>query len=437
MESTPRRVLQCEEWEKIRIGSGVDALTISDVTELLDSWRHHTGTDAASYFIFSDATLTPKNWSGTLAAESVQLEVTPMGYSTLGESDRRILDQNLSHMLERSIAGMDFELGEAQLTDVGNRPNALIDAFCQRLKHARRSRVIRRYTVRRGVTRALRGRTVFPDQAINGIRLPGTFVSEWVSLDEDTPENRFLKYVLAQCQGRAGGYARSKLESLLAELGDVTLREDPWSEWACIRFDRLSVEYRETLSLGKAILDGEVPGLFAGAMTGESQVVFTARLFEHFIGSELSEIARSNGYHAMLQAGGNYLGKWKTGKNAGKSVFEMRYDVRLIPDYPPREPCLVDTKWKRLNPGAPQLGIAIEDMYQLFTYAVSSGHGHVVLLYPWIGPAEDEREPIEQTLAVPVGSDYIWVHLLTVPVVDSGFQFLPSRLRRIFYLIES
>ena len=204
----------------------------------------------------------PKNWTGVAPGEDVQLEVSPIGSSSLGQQERVTLDRNISLMLQASLTGGSIELAEGDITHAGERMQALLFAFCRLLAKARRRQVIRKYTPARMATRCSRGRTVFPAQVFESIRRPGYFVSKWVALDEDTPENRFIKIVLARFRPRVSGPLRYKVDEQLCDFDNVSLVSSPDSEWRRIRFDRPPREYKELLRLGKSLLDGRVPASF-------------------------------------------------------------------------------------------------------------------------------------------------------------------------------
>lgn len=384
-ERQPRRTVKCEEWEPVRVGVPGAPLSFDELGQIFRQWKLRTGTDPGAYFDLRGNVLMPKNWTGVAPGEDVQLEVSPIGSSGLGPQERATLDRNISLMLQASLTGGSMELAEGDITYAGERMQALLFAFCRLLAKARRRQVIRKYTPTRMATRCSRGRTVFPAQVFESIRRPGYFVSEWVALDEDTPENRFIKIVLARFRPRVSGPLRYKVDEQLCDFDNVPLVSSPDREWRRIRFDRLPREYAQLLRLGKSLLDGEAPGLFAGLSNSASEIVFTARVFEAFVASEITRIAEARGYRAEAQPRGRYLGKWDSGAHSGRQAFEVIPDMQLYRNGTPPVSCVIDTKWKRLVPTSAQYGISLDDVYQIVTYAVRFGHTHAILAYPWIG----------------------------------------------------
>ncbi len=417
-----RRVIKIEEWQSIAIGGPGSALSVSEAGSLLERWRTETGTEPEGYFNLTSRSLTPKNWSGVLPAGGIQLEVRPMGASKLNPEQNGVLDFNIGIMLEAAVSNRGFVFPDADLSEEGQNVHALVAGFVALVGTTRKKQILRQYKVNRETTRAVVGRTVFPAQLVQEIRRPGHFVSEWVSLDQDTAENRFLKSVLAFVRPMTSGQLRSRLEAQMITFDGVRL-SDARQEWRRIRFDRLSSDYRSLLSLGKAILDGQAPGLFSGGHRGISEITFTARAFEYYIGKAIEAIVPKAGYVAVLQDG-SQLGKWSLGPKFGIGAFDIFPDVQLYPCVEGAKSVVFDTKWKRLRPGGETAGVNVSDIYQVVTYALRFGHARAVLLYPWIG-----AEQIETTaISVDGPSTSVEVMIATIPMIDRGYTQLEKTI---------
>jgi 5-methylcytosine-specific restriction enzyme subunit McrC len=425
-EKTPRRIVQTEEWGPIPLSGSGALLSLSEASELLDKWQFSTGTEPEQYFELTPQHLTPKNWSGVISGRSIQLEVRPVGGANLSAADSAILDWNLGVMLEAAVTRRPFIFPDAELAGGGQRFHALIASFIEQLGDARRRQLIRRYRTTRAVTPNVCGRMIFPAQLLESIRRPGYFASEWVSLDEDTPENRFLKSVLVFSRPLTGGQLRARLEAQLVGLDRVGVPSDPRHEWERIRFDRLPSFYVAVLRLGKAILDGEAIGLFAGRYDSTSEIVFTARAFEHFVSTALEAAAHKIGYRAKVKENG-YVGFWATGPNAGSRGVEMIPDVQLVPVEPGPPSIVIDTKWKRLRPDSNNVGINPSDVYQVVAYAARFGHHRAILLYPWVGTVSPATSG---TRALPLDNSHfpLTIYIATVPMLDPGFGKLETGL---------
>lgn len=420
----PRRTVCCEEWGTITIGLPGAPLSFDEIGGIFRQWKAQTGTEPSLFFDFRGNKLTPKNWSGVAPGDGVQLEVSPIGSTGLSSEQRQALDLNISLMLQAALTGGSLEMAEGELGSSGQRLQAILAAFCRDLVKARRHQVIRRYSLVRMATRCIRGRTVFPAQVFESIRRPGYFASEWVALDEDTAENRFIKAVLALFRPRACGNLRYQLDDLLCQYEGVQLPASALMEWRRIRFDRLSREYSRLLELGKALIDGEFPGLFSGMRTATTEIVFTAKVFESFVGVEVSRLAESRGYIVKRQPRGQHLGTWKGGAFDGRKVFELVPDIQLIRGGAEPRSLVIDTKWKRLTPTSAQYGISIDDVYQVVTYAVRFGHTHGILVYPWIGEGNPLGDAQNVTMPLATSRGTIHITVAYVPMLEAGFPNL-------------
>lgn len=432
MDTGPiRRVVQCEEWNRIDVGEAGAPISFDEVGEIFKFWRMHTGTDPGAYFDFRGNKLIPRNWTGVAPGENVQIEVLPVGALGLSPSLRQVLDQNISLMLQTCFAGSSLDLGESNLGQYGQRVEVLLASMCGKLEKARRRQIIRQYTPARMRTRFPRGRIVFPRQVYEHIRRPGYFYSEWVSLDEDTAENRFIKAALVRSRPTASGSLRCIIDKLLCDLGSVTVPSAPAQEWRRIRFDRLSKDYIDVLKLAKSLIDDEMPGIFSGLTNASSEVVFTARVFEQFIGNEIGRIASSHGYMVEKQSRGKYLGKWTQGTFRGENVFEVIPDIQLRCYQESRLSCVIDTKWKRLYPNSRQFGVGIDDIYQILSYAIRFGHKQGVLVYPWVAKGTPVGDPLSVPMVVSGGNVSMRVYIAFVPMLEAGFVSLRERIEKL------
>lgn len=354
-----------------------------------------------------------------------------MGASKLTAEQNGILDRNMGVMLEAAVSDRGFVFPDADLSSEGQEVHALVAGFIALVGKTRQRQILRQYKVNRETTRAVVGRTVFPAQLVQEIRRPSHFVSEWVSLDQDTAENRFLKAVLTIVRPMTSGQLRARLEAQMITFDGVRT-SDARQEWRRIRFDRLSGDYKALMKLGKAILDGEAPGLFSGGHRGMSEITFTARAFEYYIGKAIEAIVPKAGYAAVLQDG-SQLGRWLSGPRAGLGGFDIFPDVQLFPNTLGSKSVVLDTKWKRLRPGGETFGVNVADLYQVVSYAIRFGHARAVLLYPWIGV-----DPVETTtLAVSGPHAAVEVVVATVPMIDRGFGKLEDTVLELLEVATS
>ena len=416
----------CCEWQLIKFGLP-GQIGPTEFYAILDKWRRSTGEDPGKFFDFRADGFRPKNWVGTIGTELVQLEVLPMGADGLDSKSKRTLDRNLSAMVASAAADQSIELPDALLDTDGGRFETLLATFCSLFAISRRKKVIRGYSRERALTRSVRGRLVFPAQMTQSIKQPGVSVSEWVSLSENVPENRYLKAVLMSSLAKCGPKVRRSVQEILAQLEHVEDPRSPEVAWRAIRFDRLTADYVRLLCVGRALLEGYAPGLFAGFATASSEIIFTASAFESFVQQEVAIAASRVGLRTIAQKKGDYLGKWESGVHAGCSVFELVPDIQVRPKATAgiARPCVLDVKWKSLNLGSRTLGIDSNDVYQLMTYANRLNHSTAILVYPWIGNSVPTPDNL---VSVKYPSGEVRVLVFFIPMTAPGFGPLRQRL---------
>lgn len=406
-----KRLLQCEEWSRLRVGPGLELQSFEDLESVLDAWKRSTGEEPDAYFDILPSALVPRFWSGTLETPVLTLEVAPIGSKRLESGMRRRLDSSLAAMLATALSAQSVRAGRASLSADGNRYEALLDVFCDDLQLARRRQVIRRYVATSDSLPTPRGRIAFPGQCYEGIRRPGRFASEWVSLTEDVPENRIFKEVLLRYRPRCSARIRGRIDLCLSELDSVDAAGDHRLEWAKVRTDRLPPIYHSLLTQSRVLLDEEGAGVFAGERLATAEIVFTSRLFEQFVAKECAWISPSVGFISMAQDRGTFA----CSRGDGKGAFELIPDVRLI-DGRGRTALILDTKWKFLDMGKRHLGIAREDIYQVLVYASRFNCADVVLLYPDV-TNETGETGYYQRLESDLGGKRYSVHVAKIPLL--------------------
>lgn len=429
-----KRGICCEEWTPISVGSGDSAkLSVEEVEGLFRNWRIQTGTSPETYFDFKGNALVPKNWTGIAPGDTIQLEVLPIGASTLSEEKRGVLDINLASMIQSCVTEKALHFSDADLSGHGTSTYALLSIFCKELSGALRKQVVRKYSSARASTPCAKGRTVFPNQVFESIRRPGYFVSEWVELDQNTPENRFIKAVLKRFKPSSGPL-RPKIDELLCSFEHVPSVSAPSREVSQIRHDRLSKEYGQVIKIGRMLLDGKAPGLFSGAVSASSEIIFTASLFESFLGLEIDRRASRKGFKVRRQSM-RYLGDWADGVNEGKPAFRLFPDVEVFSQSGTTS-CVIDTKWKRLKPNTAKYGVKQTDVFQIITYAVRFGHSNAVLLYPWVGSDNPLGKEMIVTMPISCGDRTINLSIMCVPMLDKHFSSLDRTVDEILSLLN-
>lgn len=421
-----KRLLQCEEWSRLRVGQGLELATFDDLTSILLAWKRNTGTDPSAFFEIRPDSLIPKFWSGTLDCQNLVLEVSPIGSMSLGSIMRGRLDASITAMLANVTSSSSMSAGVALLSGDGNRYDTLLRVFCEELQLARRRQILRRYVSARACLSSPKGRISFPSQCYESIRRPGKFSSEWVALSEDVPENRIFREVLVRYRPRCSASIRGVIDLCLAEMDAVSTSGDCHMEWSRVRTDRLPLNYISLLNQSKSLLDDNGAGIFFGDTLSTSEIVFTSRLFERYIAKEMQWIAPALGLRVSTQIRGTYL----CSRIDGESSFEVIPDIRLN-SIIGQTKFIVDTKWKYLNPKLRNFGISGGDIYQILIYAAKYECLDVVLLYPDVSDTTGECG-FHEIFSAPLAGRSYRIHIVRIPLLATSLHISRSYLQRIF-----
>ena len=212
-----------------------------------------------------------------------------------------------------------------------------------------------------------------------------------------------------------GAAVRRRLDECLAEFDRVT-NVDGMHAYKRIRFDRLPPECVDAIRIAKSLVDGEIPDLFAGALSSRSELVFMPGIFERFVRRIAADAAARTGW-IVTEKSGLPLATWESGPFAGAHCF------RLIPDVEVRAPgvkasmLLLDAKWKPLRPTSHVLGVDEKDVYQMMTYLHRYNCSRGVLVYPSLtAPSEDAPAVTLETR----GRHPAWITIVRMPLLWEG-----------------
>jgi 5-methylcytosine-specific restriction enzyme subunit McrC len=144
-------------------------------------------------------------------------------------------------------------------------------------------------------------------------------------------------------------------------------------------------------------------------------------VFERYVGGLLRRAVCPPERRAELQVRGGHLLV-----QDGRPRFALRPDVGIYRDGTLQ--CLVDTKWKRLDPARPHAGVSMADVYQMYAYGKEYACPLVVLLYPRHG---DLPERIASYRHPPGGHHAPRVEVCTLDVGHAADPPPASQLERL------
>ena len=317
-------------------------------------------------------------FSGIVRAGDLVLEVLPK--IEIGAADDAEAQGVLVAMLR---AAADLAVDDAGTAPLGVQRRHLLDVFvldfCARVARLLRGGAIRTYQAFEDDLPTLRGRLRLAEQVRRTDADRSRFRCAFDELSPDNPHNRALKAVLGRLLPQTmGSNARAAVAGLVHRLAEVSDTPCSAADIDRLPFNRLTETWRPVFQRAGWYLRSLFPDVRAGGVEGLCLLFDMQRLFEAFVGARLRREWRASGAgsRVVLQGPSRHLAS-----STGGPVFRLRPDAAVMSAGGMVER-LVDTKWKRLEPGAAGRGVAREDAYQLATYAGAYRCPEVALVYP-------------------------------------------------------
>ncbi len=302
---------------------------------------------------------------GVLSVPGASVEILPKIDGEDG-AVRRSLTRMLAVALGISVADRDTSSMATQREDM---LEVLVRLFADRLLVSVRRGLPHRYRRREENLALLRGKLDIRHQLLRNTTRADRLACAYDELSVDTPLNRVLRAAVQRLAAVTRiAENRRRLGELAARLEFVGESADPLGE--PVRLDRTNAAFHRLHALARLFLAGDWQGTMAGAEEGFSLLFAMNDLFEVFVG-RCMQIALAPRSVRLQRHDRHAL------EEGPRGVFGLKPDIVVDGDI------VVDTKWKRLDPGKPNLGVAESDVYQMLAYARAYGARHLVLLYPW------------------------------------------------------
>ena len=273
-------------------------------------------------------------------------------------------------------------LGEAQLDGAGIRAIRRIDMF-EAFVHMFLTSVV--LLTQRGLARAyrtqeenlpcLRGRILFPPHVRENLTDRSRFYVGYDEFTADRPANRLIHLALRRLMGIVRHPAnRQRVHQLRIVFSDIPASTNPDDDWSRHRVDRSMRHYDAVMPWVGLFLFGHGLGTFAGPHVNRALLFPMQDVFEDFVTAAVRRHQRR--FMVRAQEPTQPLATDGTGRDA----FRLKPDVVLMEHGKVR--FILDAKWKRLDPEAPNHGVSQDDAYQLFAYGKRYGCRRVMLVYP-------------------------------------------------------
>ena len=400
------------EWEDLPVGA--------DDTEKRDARRLQRVAERAARRLGLDTTaVLARTPNGLKAGQVVGVLVTPGStLEILPKIDgndgavRAALVRMLAVTLKLRVATGEITALETQRHDL---LELLIRLFAVRLAVAVRRGLPRHYRQRAEDLKLMRGRLNVTRQLTRLAIRSDLLACRFDELSVDTPLNRVLKAAVAMLVGITRSAATARLlYELAARLEFVGDTPDPLRE--PVRLDRTNTAYHELHRLARLFLARDWQSTAGGAAPGFALVFAMNELFEEYIGRSVRRAVAP--WRVYLQQSRHCAIDTPDGP-----LFRLKPDIVVET---PDGPMVLDTKWKRLDPGEKTLNIDSPDIYQMHAYAHAYDAARLILVYPW------RQEVIAQPGIARHWRIYGTQRILDIATVDVGCpELVAESLRQI------
>lgn len=318
-------------------------------------------------------TLITQNFVGVIQLGTFQVEILPKI-----DADDFQVRRNLMQMVAQTL-GLRLHgglLGQLDKTDT-TVLEVLLRMYCDLMWDALHKGVIRQYNSQRDNLTVLRGRINVSQQLRHNAARPDRLHCTFDEFTQDNELNRVLKLSLRKLSKltKSAAIERGLTELLFCfdEVEDVDAESVKWER---VKVDRLSERFGPLVRMAKMFIEGYSPDLSAGNSDGFAVLFDMNELFEEYVGRQLQLLTAKKGVRALLQQPVLNLAR----RENGSRCFQMKPDIVVMKnDY---ASTVLDTKWKRLNPGVLQEAVSSGDIYQMYAYSQRYKVKNVVLLYP-------------------------------------------------------
>ncbi len=317
-----------------------------------------------------------------------------------------ISDARTPYEVERSrgaLLAMLHSARQVALTKVGPVPQQavrapLLDIFIEAflycaLDQARRG-LLSRYVAHVDDLPVIKGRFQAHGHVQSNLARPHLLHCEYDEFTADNAYNRAVRATLEACRTWVG---RASIQRLWFEThsryASISVIKMTAADVARLPRDRTTHRYGPLLTWCEWILAMASPALSAGASQAPGLLFDMNKLFEAHV-AKLEEASAGQDCIVHRQGPPQHLAAHGT-----SDVFLLKPDITVWHIGQDGSPTgidrVVDAKWKRLAPQAPDFGVDEADVYQLLAYAIRYECTSLELAYPMpLGSDKCERPPL-------------------------------------------
>jgi 5-methylcytosine-specific restriction enzyme subunit McrC len=362
------KAIRLNEHESALVAEGPDDnhLTFSEA-EALERVQRATKVDAFRWT--GKNQITTRQYIGMLASASARLEILPKIDGLDEGHTRRVLIRMIGiawDVLVRDgeVTGHDYQ--NCDLLEI------LIGLFARRLQEQIRAGLSREYCRHDDDLSRLRGKMDVTRQFTKLAASPQKLACRYDEFTADTSLNRLLlcAVIFLRRQSVRAGTQRL-LNEIVAHFSDVQLVSASEALAAKLTPDRVNQRWEILARLARLFLLSEYQTVHGGKREGIALLFDMNVLFESYVSALARKAYLPLGYEVRTQGPHSHLTRDK--------AFQTRPDLHCKRG---DDVFVLDTKWKKLDPGKPNRGVNQNDALQMHAYAHVYKSCATILLYP-------------------------------------------------------
>lgn len=318
-----------------------------------------------------------RQYVGVIAFQDCALEVLPKidGVSEAGQ-----IRGNLLKMLSETY---DLPLYPGELSGLSRqRMNVLeiyIALYCSHLLKEAQRGLIHKYQREEQNIPYCKGKLLSSRQLRENLFHPERFYCSYDEFNANHILNALLKAAL-RISLRVSKVSENqrKIRQLLFLFDEVDDQTFSVSTLANIHMDRTTSRFQPLVEMAKTIVQAHSPDVSIGGHSAYTMLFDMNKLFEEYIARCISRyFYRKESFSIKTQGPQLYLAQETASL---KPRFKLKPDITVLRNNVPV--CILDTKWKLLDPKEAKLGISQGDIYQMLAYSSRYNTDVNILLYP-------------------------------------------------------
>lgn len=432
-ENTIRNEKLPQEWQSLNSLNEFESFLQTNWEERYSFYKDESYSTKQQFLSFYKNSIRTNNYVGTIVFKGKQLNIFPKIFK-YEKDDNDKSELTLSHLLMNLAIWVEYCNKvdypyisiKSEVQRIDNLKELFITLFIKYLKVAIERSAYYQYENITEDCNTIKGTFNVGDYYTR--KIPngniGKFECTFSNFEFDNLLNKIIKTTCKQILLDTSPQNQKELRRIIAKFNDVTDAKCVPSDCGKIHLSRMNRHYKIIVSMCKIFLLNKNTSYHLDKTESFCFLFPTEILFEGFIGGYLQSIIGDRGIVKLQVSDKKLIDDVIYGGVSYGSITNMRHDI--VVQIKDKGMFILDTKYKELHRFGDYLSmenirkeVNSNDLYQMYTYALTRGLKNAYLLYPLF--REEDLEPDFPSLLIPVVINgvehHINVHLIRLPFV--------------------